>query len=134
MSINKVSIMGNLGQDVELRYLANATAVATLKIATNERWRDSSGNKQERVTWHSVSVFGPTAENCAKFLSKGRSVFVEGKLRNRMYEKDGVKHYVTDIVANPGGVQFLGSSKKNETVQAPQQTQSDEIQDTDIPL
>lgn len=106
-SLNKVMIIGNLGADPELRYTSNNQAVTTLSIATNEVWggRDG-GERQERTEWHKVVVFGRTAENCANYLKKGRSVYVEGRLQTRDWEdKDGNKRYTTEIVAN--AVQFL---------------------------
>ncbi len=119
MGINKVMIMGNLGADPDLKFAPSGKAICNLRIATTERWKDkSTGKLEERTEWHRVTVWGDAAENCAKYLAKGRAVLVEGKNRTRMYEKDGVKHYVTEIHANPGGVQFLpgGPKKENEPV------------------
>lgn len=136
MSINKMQIVGNLGNDPELRFTSTGTALCNLRIATSERWTDKqTGEKKERVEWHRVTVFGPSAESCAKYLSKGRQVMVEGKLRTRSYEKEGVKHFITEIVANPGGVQFLGSAKGNQSeLVAPQDAPVDDVDSTDIPL
>ena len=106
-SLNKVMIIGNLGADPELRYTNNNQAVTTLSVATHEAWGGKDGSeRQERTEWHKVVVFGRTAENCANYLKKGRSVFVEGRLQTRDWEdKDGNKRYTTEIVANT--VQFL---------------------------
>ena len=107
-SLNRVLIMGNLGQDPELRYTQNQTPVVTLNIATTESW-NRDGQKQEQTEWHRVIVWNKQAENCAKYLAKGRSVFVEGKLQTRSWDdKNGQKRYTTEIVAS--SVQFLPNS------------------------
>jgi single-strand DNA-binding protein len=105
-SINKVILIGNLGADPELKYTPSSRALCNLRIATTEVFKDKSGQKQERTEWHRVTVWGDQAENCSKYLSKGRSVYVEGKLQTRSYEKEGQKHYATDVVADR--VVFLG--------------------------
>jgi single-strand DNA-binding protein len=100
MSVNKAIIIGNLGADPEVRYTQSGTAVANLSIATNERWTDKSGEKQEKTEWHRVVVFGKTAENCEKYLGKGRQVYVEGRIQtNEWTDKDGNTKYTTEIVA-----------------------------------
>ena len=104
-SLNKVLIMGRLGQDPELRYTANRTAVATLNIATTESW-SRDGERQENTEWHRVVVWSRQAENCSKYLAKGRPVFIEGRLQTRSWEdKTGAKRFTTEIIAN--NVQFL---------------------------
>jgi single-strand DNA-binding protein len=106
-SLNRVLLIGNLGQDPELRYTANQTAVATLNIATTDTRLGQDGQRQDITEWHRVVVWSKQAENCAKFLSKGRAVFVEGRLQTRSWEdKSGQKRYTTEIVAQ--NVQFLG--------------------------
>jgi len=109
-SVNRVFIMGNLGADPELRQTANQFSVATLNVATKEFKGGGQGaERQEFTEWHRVVVWGRQAENCSKFLSKGRPVFIEGRLQTRSWDdKNGVKRYTTEIVAN--NVQFLGSS------------------------
>lgn len=105
-SINKAIIIGNLGADPELRQTQSGTAVCQLSVATNEQWKDQSGTPQERTEWHRVVVFGRQAENVAKYLSKGRSVYVEGRIQTRSWTgDDGQKRYTTEIVAQT--VQFL---------------------------
>lgn len=105
-SINKAIIIGNLGDDPELRYTEGNSAVCTLSVATHERWKDKSGEPQERTEWHRVVVFGRQAENCNQYLSKGRSVYIEGRIQTRKWEdKDGNPRYTTEIVAQ--SVQFL---------------------------
>lgn len=109
-SVNKVILVGNLGADPELKYTAQAgKSVCSLSVATNETWKDKSGSKQERVEWHRVQVWGDLAENCAKFLKKGRTVYAEGKLQTRKWEdKNGQTKYTTEILADR--VVFLGGS------------------------
>ncbi|MBI5504267.1 MAG: single-stranded DNA-binding protein [Deltaproteobacteria bacterium] len=106
-SLNKVMVLGNLGQDPELRHTANGKAVTTLRLATNESWLDASGQRQERTEWHSVVVWGKQAENCKQYLSKGRTAFVEGRLQTRKWQdQNGNDRYTTEIVADR--VQFIG--------------------------
>ena len=105
-SINKVILIGNLGADPELKYTPSSRALCNLRVATTEVFKDKSGVKQERTEWHRVTVWGEQAENCSKYLAKGRSVYIEGKLQTRSYEKEGQKHYATDVVADR--VVFLG--------------------------
>lgn len=107
-SVNRVLLVGNLGQAPEMRQTAGGTAVCNLRVATNESYKDKSGQRQERVEWHTVVVFGASAENCAKYLAKGRTVGVEGRLQTRSWEKDGTKKSATEIIADR--VIFLGSN------------------------
>ena len=108
MSLNRVFIMGNLGQDPELRYTPSQTPVVTMSVATTDV-RTVDGQKQEQTEWHRVVVWGKLAEICGKHLSKGRQVYVEGRLQTRQWEdQQGQKKYTTEIVANT--VQFLGSA------------------------
>lgn len=107
-SVNKVILVGNLGADPELKYVgADNSAVCNLSVATNEVWKNKAGEKQEKVEWHKVTVWREQAETCNKYLAKGRSVYIEGKLETRSYDKDGQKHYATNIVADK--VVFLDS-------------------------
>jgi len=105
-SYNRVTLVGNLGADPELKY-AGDRPVANMSLATTETWKDKGGQKQERTDWHRIVIWGPQAESCAKFLSKGRQCLVEGKIQYRTYEKDGQKKYITEIQAER--VVFLGS-------------------------
>ena len=105
-SVNKVIIIGNLGADPEVRTTPGGQPVANLRVATNEVWNDKDGNRQERTEWHSVTVWGKQAEHCGQYLSKGRQVYVEGRLQSRTYQKDGADVRVWDVVASV--VQFLG--------------------------
>ena len=106
-SVNKVILVGNLGADPELKYTPSNRPVCHLSVATNEVWKDKSGQKQEKTEWHRVNVWGDQAENCSKFLSKGRMVYVEGRLQTRSWDdKEGKKRYSTEVVADR--VVFLG--------------------------
>jgi single-strand DNA-binding protein len=97
--LNQVIIIGNLGKDPEVRYLQSGNAVAQLNVCTTETWKDAQGEKQERSEWHRIEVWGKAAEFCAKYLSKGNKILAQGSLRTDKYEKDGVTHYTTKIVA-----------------------------------
>jgi single-strand DNA-binding protein len=106
--INKVILVGNLGNDPEVRYTGSGTAIATLSVATSESWTDKqSGERQERTEWHRVKMFGKLAEIAGEYLKKGRQVYIEGSLRTEKYtDKSGVEKYSTDIVASD--MQMLG--------------------------
>ena len=107
VGVNKVLLIGRLGTDPEVRYTSNGGAVANFNLATNESWTDKQGQKQEKTEWHRIVVWGKLAELCGQYLSKGRQVFVEGKLQTRDWtDKEGAKRYTTEIVAQ--SVQFLG--------------------------
>ena len=104
--VNKVILVGNLGNKPELKTLPSGQTVCKFSLATNESWTDKQGQKQERTEWHRIKVWGKVGENCAKYLDKGRQVYIEGKIQTRTVEGDGGKKYYTDIVAHQ--VQFLG--------------------------
>lgn len=105
--LNKVMLLGNLGADPELKYTANGAPVCALSLATNESYKDQAGQWRERAEWHRVVVYGKTAESVAQYLTKGRTVFVEGKLRARKWrDQAGQERQITEIVADD--VQFLG--------------------------
>jgi single-strand DNA-binding protein len=107
--VNKVIVVGRLGTDPEVRTVGNGGTVTRLSVATSENWVDKEGQKQERTEWHRIVVWGRLAEICGKHLSKGRQVYVEGRLQTRSWEdQQGQKKYSTEIVANT--VQFLGAA------------------------
>jgi single-strand DNA-binding protein len=114
MSVNKVILVGRLGQNPEVRYTPSGAAVANFSVATNENWVDkASGQKQEKTEWHKVVVWGKTAENCNQYLSKGRQVYIEGRLQTRQWQdKDGQTKYTTEVQAQT--VQFLGGNAPGE--------------------
>ncbi len=106
MTVNKAILVGNLGDDPELRYTQSGTPVTNMSIATNRQWTDDNGQKQKRTEWHKVAVFGRQAENCSEYLGKGRQVYVEGRIQTREWTDDsGNKRYSTEVVAQT--VQFL---------------------------
>ena len=97
-SVNKVILVGNLGRDAELRYTPGGAAVATLNMATTETWNDKGGQRQEKTEWHRVVFWGKVAESLTEYLTKGKQVYVEGRLETRQWnDKDGNKRYTTEI-------------------------------------
>ena len=112
--INKVIVIGRMGADPEVKTVSGGNTVARLSVATSENWKDREGQKQERTVWHRVVVWGKLAELCGKYLSKGRQVYVEGRLQTRSWEdQQGQKKYTTEIVANT--VQFLGGGSASQS-------------------
>jgi single-strand DNA-binding protein len=106
-SVNKVILIGHLGADPEVRYTPSGTPVANFRIATGESWTDKQGQRQERTEWHRIVAWNKTAELVGEYLSKGRQVYIEGRLQTRQWDdRDGNKRYTTEIVANQ--VTFLG--------------------------
>jgi single-strand DNA-binding protein len=100
-SVNKVILVGNLGRDSELRYTPGGAAVATLNLATTEVWNDKSGTKQEKTEWHRIVLWGKQAESLQEYLTKGKQIYVEGRLQTRQWDdKDGTKRYTTEIKAD----------------------------------
>ncbi len=109
MSVNKVILIGRLGQSPEVRHTPSGSSVANFSLATNEAWTDKQGQKQERTEWHRVVVWGKLADLCGQYLQKGRQIFVEGKLQTRQWQdKDGQTKYTTEVLATT--VQFLGGN------------------------
>jgi len=99
--INKVILVGNLGNDPETRFMPNGNPVTNISIATSESWKDKqSGQQQERTEWHRIVFFNRLAEIAGEYLKKGSKVYIEGALRTRQWDKDGQKHYSTEIIAN----------------------------------
>lgn len=112
--INKVILVGNLGNDPDVKYTQSGATVTTISVATTDAWKDKqSGQMQERTEWHRVKFFGRLAEIAAEYLRKGRQVYIEGSLRTDKYTgKDGVERYSTDIIANE--MQMLGGQGGGE--------------------
>ncbi len=111
--LNKVTVIGNLGRDPEVRYTQSGTAVCNLRIGVTER-RKEGDNWTDHTEWFSVVCFGKTAENASRFLKKGRQVYVEGRLQTRSWtDKEGQARYTTEIIANQ--LLFLGSAKENNS-------------------
>lgn len=107
-SVNKVIIVGNLGRDPEVRYMPSGDAVANIAVATSSKYKNKAGEMVEETEWHRISFFGRQAEIVGEYLKKGRSVYIEGRLKTRKYtDKDGVEKFATDIIASE--MQMLGS-------------------------
>ncbi|MDT8419360.1 MAG: single-stranded DNA-binding protein [Desulfuromonadales bacterium] len=99
--VNKVILLGNLGKDPEMRYTPSGAAVCTFSLATSEKFKDKSGQQQERTEWHNIVVWRQLAEICGKYLEKGKTVYLEGRIQTRSYDdRDGAKKYITEIVAD----------------------------------
>ena len=112
-SVNLAMLIGNLGSDPEIRYTATNEAVANLRVATNEAWKDAQGAKQERTEWHRVVAFGKLAEQCKEYLTKGRQVWVMGRIQTREWQdKEGNRRFTTEIIARE--IRFLGGGSGGE--------------------
>ncbi len=113
-SVNKAILIGNLGRDPEMRYTPNGTAVTKFSIATSEKFKDKSGELQERTTWHRIVAWGRHAEVANEYLSKGSPVYIEGRIDNSSYEdKDGNKRYTSEVVLQK--MEFLGRKGDSST-------------------
>ena len=122
--VNKVILVATLGGDPETRYLPNGKAVTNFTVATNEEWRDKqTGQKQTKTEWHRIVTFDKLAEIAGQYLVKGSSVYLEGKLQTREWEKDGVKRYTTEILVGIDGTMQMLGSKGDGQQQAPRQPQ-----------
>lgn len=126
--VNKVILLGRLGKDPETKTIGSGQMVANFSIATSETWKDkSTGEKKESTEWHNCQAWGPVAEIIQKYVHKGDQVYVEGKLKTRSWEKDGITRYVTEIIVS--GVNLIGGGKQEQTQQtysAPVQQQKNE--------
>lgn len=139
--VNKVIVIGNLGQDPDTRYMPSGSAVTNLRVATNESWKDKqTGEQKDRTEWHNVAMFGRLAEIAAEYLRKGSQVYIEGKLRTRKWQdKDGNDRYTTEIIADEmqmlGGRAGGGAQAMNEApaASAPPQPSGNDFDD-DIPF
>ena len=125
-SVNKVILVGSLGRDPETRFMPNGEAVTNFSMATSESWKDKSGQKQEKTEWHNIVMYRKLAEIAGEYLKKGSSVYIEGKLQTRKWEKDGVTRYSTEIIAD--SMQMLGgngnSQASKENAPKAQETQN----------
>lgn len=116
--INRVILIGNVGQDPETKHLPNGNAVTNLTLATSETWKDkNTGEQQERTEWHRITFYQRLAEIVAEYVKKGSKLYIEGKLQTRSWEQDGVKRYATDIIASE--MQMLDSRQTQSNVGAP---------------
>ena len=139
--INKVILVGNLGRDPETRYLPSGGAVTNVSLATSRSWKDrDSGEQKEKTEWHRIVFFNRLGEIAGEYLKRGSKVYVEGELRTREWEKEGQKHFTTEIVANE--MQMLDSKggnsdyekNNNSSIAAPSSLSSSDMVDDDIPF
>ena len=141
--INKVILVGNLGQDPDVKYTPGGAAVTTLSIATSESWKDKdTGNDQERTEWHRVVLWRRLAEIAGEYLKKGSKVYIEGSLQTRKWEQDGITRYTTEVIGRD--MQFLdsrGSTNNSSSYdqsppeeQEAQDVSQSSIEDDDIPF
>lgn len=125
MSVNKATLLGHVGKDPECKVFDNGNKVANFSVATTEKYTNKSGEKVENTEWHNIAVFGKLADVVEKYVKKGQHIYIEGKIKTRSWEKDGSKHYTTEIVLNgfDAVLQMVGG--KNESAQsAPAQTET----------
>jgi single-strand DNA-binding protein len=141
-SVNKVILVGNLGRDSELRYTPGGAAVATLNLATTEVWNDKQGQKQEKTEWHRIVLWGKQAESLQEYLTKGKQIYVEGRLQTRQWDdKDGNKRYTTEIrgdrivlLGGGGGGRQQARGAAAPGVEDPMGEPVSELTDDDIPF
>lgn len=111
--VNKAILIGRLGKDPDIRYTPDGTMVTTFRIATDEQWKDKNGEKVQRTEWHQIVTYRKLAEICGNYLVKGKLVFIEGRIQTRSWEdKDGIKRYTTEIIAND--MKMLDSKGQNK--------------------
>ena len=135
--VNKVIIVGNCGKDPEVTYTPGGMAIAKFSVATSERKKNDAGDWEESTDWHRVVLFGKTAEAAGTYLTKGKQVFIEGRISYSTFEKEGVKQYFTDIIGSR--MVMLGSKGDSPAQQpaqqpAPQSTPSSQYEETDLPF
>ena len=145
-SVNKVILVGNLGRDAELRYTPGGAAVATLNMATTEVWNDKAGQRQEKTEWHRVVLWGKSAESLSEYLTKGKQIYVEGRLQTRQWDdKDGNKRYTTEIRGDRivllggggggrGGEPRAATTASAATAESRRLESSEPLTDDDIPF
>ena len=143
-SVNKVILVGNLGRDAELRYTPGGAAVATINMATTEVWNDKAGQRPEKTEWHRVVLWGKSAESLSEYLTKGKQIYVEGRLQTRQWDdKDGNKRYTTEIrgdrivlLSSGGGGRGAPMDRGDAGMShaAPAPESSEPLTDDDIPF
>ncbi len=137
-SVNKVILIGNLGQDPELKYTPSGAAVTTLSMATSENWKDKDGNRQEKTEWHRVVLWRRLAEVAGEYLKKGSKIYIEGRLQTRSWDdKDGNKRYTTEIVGD--NMTMLdskgdGGSSRSADAPPPMETPAANAAEDDLPF
>jgi single-strand DNA-binding protein len=115
--LNKVILIGRLGKDPEVRYMPNGEAVCNFSVATSESWKDQSGQRQERIEWHNITMYRRLAEIAGQYLKKGSQVYLEGKIQSRKYQgKDGIERTAYDIIVNE--MKMLGGGNSEQQAQA----------------
>lgn len=128
--LNKVILIGRLGREPELRYMANGEAVCNFSVVTSESWKDKNGQRQESTEWHNVTMYRKLAEIAGQYLKKGSQVYLEGKIKSRKYQgKDGIERTAYEIIANE--MKMLGGNAQTPA-QKPQPAQAQEDIDDDI--
>jgi len=140
--VNKVILVGNLGKDPEIRYTKSGQAVASFSLATSEKWTGKDGSKEEKTEWHRITAWGKLGEICGEYLSKGKQVYIEGRLETREWEdRDGNKRQTTQVVANnmtmlgqAGGGSKSGSSGASSGDGPSSSNFGDDFEDDDIPF
>ena len=132
--INKVILLGRIGQDPELKYTAKGDAAVNLSLATSESWKDkATGEKKEATEWHRISIFGKPAEIAAQYVRKGTLLYVEGKIRSKKYtDKQGIERTAFEIQSE--NFQMIGGNKTDKPAPKQEQKTEDEFQDSDIPF
>lgn len=137
--INKATLVGRLGADPEVRYMPDGNMVVNLRIATDENYKNKEGEKVTKTEWHRIVIFGKLAEICGKFLTKGRLVYIEGRIQTRKWEKDGHTNYTTEIIALV--MKMLDSQKTNGAAAPPANggappagPDTDQIPEEDVPF
>ena len=136
-SVNKAILIGHLGKDPEIRYAQSGTAVTNFSLATNEVWNNQEGQRQEKTEWHRVVAFGKLAEICGQYLTKGKQVYVEGKLQTRTWDdRDGNKRSTTEIVASNVVMLGKGASAPSDSLAPPieEPSPASDSKDDDIPF
>lgn len=117
--LNKVTLIGRLGKDPEVRYMPNGEAVCNFSVATSESWKDNNGQKQERTEWHNITMYRRIAEISGQYLKKGSQVYLEGRIQSRKYQgKDGIERTAYDIIANE--MKMLGGGNSEQQAQSAQ--------------
>ncbi|MDP4188310.1 MAG: single-stranded DNA-binding protein [Bacteroidota bacterium] len=134
MAVNKVILVGNVGKDPEVRYLDNNITVAKFPLATSENFKNKNGERVESTEWHNIVLWNKLAEVAEKYVKKGTQLYIEGRIKTRSYEKDGAKHYMTEIFANT--MQMLGKKTTDngssaEPVVSEEEPQTDSVNEAD---
>ncbi len=125
--MNKSMVIGNLGNDPEIRYTQKGTAVATFSVATTEKWKDAEGVQQEHTDWHRIVAWRGLAEICGDHLKKGSKVYIEGKMQTRKWEENGITRYTTEIIAK--SMEMLGGNNFDKATDSSSASNGDHLRD-----